>query len=316
MSAALRALRALTALTVTTTLVATPVRADAVSLSTAHVTVAADAEPLFAAPTRLDRIGRILAPVMIDGQGPFRFIVDTGASRSAISPRLVAKLGLQGARGADVRLSGVTGTAVVPTVRVGLLEAGAIRLQHRELPVIELPVLADADGILGADGFAGMRLDIDFVRDRVSITRSQRRRALPGHLTVPARLRFGGLLVVDAKIGTIPVRAVVDTGAERTLGNSALQRRLRLRPRLGAAAGETQVFGATEAMQAADSALAPPISFGAAQLTKLEVAFGDLHVFRVWGMEKSPAMLVGMDMLGTVSRLVIDYRRSEVFIKP
>ncbi|MFL6618280.1 MAG: hypothetical protein ACJ8MH_06740, partial [Povalibacter sp.] len=33
---------------------------------------------LFAAPTRADRIGRIMAPVTINGRGPFRLIVDTG----------------------------------------------------------------------------------------------------------------------------------------------------------------------------------------------------------------------------------------------
>src|SRR5690606_32715782 len=42
-------------------------------------------EALYASPTRRDRIGRIIAPVIINGQGPFRFVVDTGATHSAIS---------------------------------------------------------------------------------------------------------------------------------------------------------------------------------------------------------------------------------------
>jgi hypothetical protein len=37
-------------------------------------------EPRFVAPTRRDRIGRILAPVLVNGQGPFRLVLDTGAS--------------------------------------------------------------------------------------------------------------------------------------------------------------------------------------------------------------------------------------------
>src|SRR5438874_8726067 len=49
---------------------------------------------LFASPTRLDHIGRIIAPVMVNGQGPFRFIVDTGASWSTVSPHLAHTLGL------------------------------------------------------------------------------------------------------------------------------------------------------------------------------------------------------------------------------
>src|SRR5262245_51949478 len=30
----------------------------------------ADTQPLFATPTRFDRIGRVIAPVLIDGKGP------------------------------------------------------------------------------------------------------------------------------------------------------------------------------------------------------------------------------------------------------
>ena len=51
-------------------------------------------EPRFVAPTTWDRIGRVWAPVMINGQGPFRLVLDTGASRSAITRAVVDELGL------------------------------------------------------------------------------------------------------------------------------------------------------------------------------------------------------------------------------
>ena len=44
--------------------------------------------------TRSDRLGRVVAPVSVNGQGPFRFIVDTGANRSVLSQGLVERLGL------------------------------------------------------------------------------------------------------------------------------------------------------------------------------------------------------------------------------
>ena len=47
-------------------------------------------------------------------------------------------------------------------------------------------------------------------------------------------------------------------------------------------------------------------------LTNLEVIFADFHVFKLWGLDQEPAMLIGMDMLGVLERLVIDYRRNEV----
>ncbi len=160
-------------------------------------------EPLYAAPTTLDRVGRVLAPVLVDGQGPFRFIVDTGATRSALSPQLVARLGLPTDRSPPVRMQGVTGEAVVPTVRISRLQAGSLLLLDRELPVLEPHVFAQADGILGVEGMAGNRLDIDFVADRVTISRSRAQRAGPGFLVVPVHRRSGSLLIVDARIGRV-----------------------------------------------------------------------------------------------------------------
>src|SRR5258708_39945423 len=40
-------------------------------------------EPRFVAPTRRDRIGRIWAPVLIDGKGPYRVRLRTGANPPA-----------------------------------------------------------------------------------------------------------------------------------------------------------------------------------------------------------------------------------------
>ena len=49
-------------------------------------------EPRYVAPTRRDRIGRIWAPVMIDGKGPFRLALDTAASRSGVTASVAATL--------------------------------------------------------------------------------------------------------------------------------------------------------------------------------------------------------------------------------
>ena len=47
-------------------------------------------QPLYAAPTRPDRVGRMLAAVEVNGSGPYRFIIDLGANRSVLSSRLAA----------------------------------------------------------------------------------------------------------------------------------------------------------------------------------------------------------------------------------
>lgn len=110
-------------------------------------------EPAFATPTRRDRIGRIIAPVMINGQGPYRMLVDTGASRSTMSPELVEALGLKTTPDRVVLLNGVTGSAVVPFVTVDRMQAGDFVLEGSEVPVLYAPLMTDADGILGVAAF-------------------------------------------------------------------------------------------------------------------------------------------------------------------
>src|SRR5688572_19371127 len=87
----------------------------------------ADPDPLFAAPTRLDRIGRVMTHVKINGKGPFRFVIDTGASRSTLAPHLARALNLKPSVGRNVMLNGVTGAEEVTTVPVDSLEIGALK---------------------------------------------------------------------------------------------------------------------------------------------------------------------------------------------
>lgn len=65
-------------------------------------------------PTRRDKIGRIWAPVLINGQGPFRLVLDTGASGSAVNARVAQILGLAPDAAQSVLLRGVTGCVAVP----------------------------------------------------------------------------------------------------------------------------------------------------------------------------------------------------------
>jgi len=271
-------------------------------------------EPLYAAPTKLDRSGRILAAVLINGRGPFRFILDTGANTSALSPRIVEALGLQSAEGESVGVHGVTGSEMLPFVRVQTLRAGDIELRDSRLPVLAQHVFADADGILGVEGLQHARVDVDFSRDRVSISRSTRRRAPEDFMVVPARLEKNGLLLVNGRVGGVRVQIIIDTGAERSLGNlplrDALQHRVSHRDRT-----ETTVFGVTSEVSTGTSFVAPTISVGGARLTKLPVTFDDLHVFEIWNLADEPALVLGMDLLGTLKRFVIDYQRQELQIK-
>ena len=273
----------------------------------------ANPEPLFAAPTRLDRIGRVMTHVKVNGKGPFRFVIDTGASRSTLAPHLAKALGLTQATGRNVMLNGVTGAAEVPTVIVDSIEIGALKFTDQHLPVIFTSIMGNADGILGVAGFRDQRIDVDFKRDRVQVLASNGRRPHFSMVTARAHRNANGLMIVDLRVGRrLKTKAVIDTGAERTLGNLALQEALNKGRRKLREPVSAIVHGATPDIADGDVQEIKEASLGDMRLSNLEVIFADFHVFKLCGLDKEPAMLVGMDMLGVLERLVIDYRRNEV----
>jgi hypothetical protein len=268
---------------------------------------------LFAAPTRLDRIGRVMTMVMVNGKGPFRFVIDTGASRSTLAPHLARALNLQPSVGRNVMLNGVTGAAEVPTVAIDSIEIGALRFEKQDLPVIFTSIMGNADGILGVAGFQDQRIDVDFKRDRVSVLESTGKRPHFSMVTARATRNINGLMIVDVRVGRrIRAKAVIDTGAERSLGNLTLQSAMNKNRRRKREIVAAVVHGATPDIADGDVQEIKETTIGDMTLSNLEVIFADFHVFKLWGLDQEPALLVGMDVLGILERLVIDYRRNEV----
>ncbi len=121
-----------------------------------------------------------------------------------------------------MRLQGVTGSATVPTVRVNSLLIGDLLISGSKLPIIP-DALGGAEGILGNEGLVDRRVYIDFRHDIISITHSHNRAAPPGYYTVPFTLQRGRLLTVDAWLGRVRAKAIIDTGGQTTVGNLALR---------------------------------------------------------------------------------------------
>ena len=276
-----------------------------------------DAEAAYVAPTSRDRIGRIMVPVYINQRGPYAFVIDTGASRSVVAPHVAVALGLQPDPGRLLELRGVTGAEVVPSVYVRELRAGELVLSEQILPVVTPSVFADADGILGVDGFDRMCLSANFVRRSIRILRNGCPRISSDWARARGKLRFGGLLIVEARMrGPSRVQAIIDSGAERSLGNLALLKALKLEEKALDPLSATSVFGATSHRSVGSLLPTPTMYLGDLEIADLKVTFGDFDVFRLWNLEHEPAIVIGMDVLGTVDALMVDYRRGELRVLP
>lgn len=92
-----------------------------------------------------------LAPVTIDGKGPYAFALDTGAAKSAIDSQLSKRLGLPSVA-AGHHVEGVAGTVPARVVQVRSWQVGSIRLHTDTIDSIDLFGGRNGPaGLLGSD---------------------------------------------------------------------------------------------------------------------------------------------------------------------
>ena len=270
-----------------------------------------------------DHANRLVVQVLLNDQGPFAFLLDTGANQSAVSVALAQKLQLESASPAI--LQGVTGEATVARVKVATLEAGSLQLSNQKLAVINA-TLDGLDGVLGVDGFKNKRVAAHIVNNVVTITRSQSRSQSPtyaDYATFPLEFRNGLLALIPGSVPGVSIKAVIDTGSQGSLGTEPLRASLVLRGDTGHTQTITRVQGVTGAIQRGQSHLTPLIRLDCVGSTSYEyilvrnipIAYGDFHVFKLWGLRYEPALLVGMDILGRMDEVVIDYGNKQMYWK-
>jgi predicted aspartyl protease len=268
-------------------------------------------EPQFVAPTSRDKIGRVWAPVSINGIGRFRFVLDTGASGSAITAQAAAMLALRVDPTHTVLLRGVTGTSVVPTVHVDSLAVGDVILAPATLPVVA-DALGGTDGILGTEHFANKRIDIDFRHDSILITNSRGTRARLGFVSLPLERAYPGLLAIRASVAGVAVLALLDTGGQYTIGNEAMRAAILRRRARGVSA---RVIDVTAEEQLGETIASPTIRLGSIDIANPHITYGDMRIFEHLHLTHQPAVLLGMDVIGILDTFIIDYRRREVQIR-
>jgi Aspartyl protease len=267
-------------------------------------------EPRYVSPTRRDQIGRIWAPVVINGRGPFRLVLDTGASHSAITALVALALGIPTDQSPPVTLRGVTGFATVPTIRVDSLSVGDVAVDQAILPIVP-DALGGAEGILGSEGLINKRIFIDFRHDQINIAYSKNERSGRGFVSVPFHSIRGTLVVVDAVVGRVRVKAIIDTGGQATIANLALRDALNKDNTMFRGRTDS-IVGATKDVQQGELMATPAIELGEIEIKDPDVTYSDLYIFKQWKMTSQPAILIGMDTLGLLDTLIIDYHRHEL----
>ena len=259
---------------------------------------------------------RMTVDVSVVGQGPYRFLVDTGSERTVISRQLASQLRLGG--GQRTLLHSVIGARNVATVDIPSLRVSTKTLSVDDAPALEAANIG-ADGMLGIDTLRAHRVLFDFKAGTMAITPSARlsRPASDDEIVVRAKTRQGRLIFTEAKLDGQPVTVIIDTGSQITIGNIALgdamaRRRAQIVPEpltIQSVTGDTLL---------ARVAMLKRLEIGpGVGLQNVAVAFADAHIFRQMRLNKKPALLLGMNAMRAFDRISIDFAAKKVhFVVP
>ncbi|MEA3009468.1 MAG: hypothetical protein QOJ91_1160 [Sphingomonadales bacterium] len=260
--------------------------------------------------TDQDRWARMTVPVNIGANGPFAFVVDTGAERTSISQELAhdLRLGL----GSRARLHSMTEVSQIQTVLIPALEVGGRSVRDINAPALQRRFIG-AEGILGVDSLQSQRVSFDFARQLMTVSNSHRREeSWPADtIVVTARNRLGHLVLVDASVEGQKVWVILDTGAQTTVANNVLRRKLEEKGRLRTTV-PIVLQSVTGGHMNADQTIVKRIRLGGIDIHDMPVAFADVHPFAKLGLTKKPALLLGMDALRLFDRVSVDFPNRRV----
>jgi hypothetical protein len=153
--------------------------------------------------------GRVFVNVRVNGEGPFRFMIDLGASGNGrIDERLAAQLALRSV--GTARNSDGVNVATVAVVEVAELAFGPIVMDNLQLPSRDYNRSARSAplmGILGQAFFSDHLLTIDYPNQRLLISEE---RLVPGD---PHVVAYEGALRIPLTIGAVETTGGIDTGS-------------------------------------------------------------------------------------------------------
>ncbi|QFT76855.1 aspartyl protease family protein [Erythrobacter sp. THAF29] len=247
-----------------------------------------------------ERNRRMTIPVTIGGSGPFDFLIDTGSQATAVTHQIDRGLALP--RLGLATVVGMASRREVEVVEVNDLVVGTHTIHNITAPVLNRDHLG-ADGIIGLDSLQDFRVLIDFRKETITledVTKKMSRRGF--EIIVRARQKLGQLLITDAMVEGVRATVIIDTGAQASLGNLALQERIRARRR-----AEVLTMDVNGVTMTGDLAYVRSLEIEGLALRNVPLTFADAPAFEALGLKDQPVLSIGMQHLKMFDRVAIDF---------
>ncbi|MFX1272395.1 MAG: retroviral-like aspartic protease family protein [Promethearchaeota archaeon] len=161
-------------------------------------------------------------PVMINGEGPFVFVLDTGASITTVSSSLVEELGIPTYVGEKKKARGVGGNELpVLTAKIESLEIGFLQFQDEEVGVIDFANMLGTTGcgptagVIGHTILKNFRVGLNYGTLQLSLEESNGSDTMNAFEWIPFKyLMDSHLIGVPVYInGKGPFDHILDTGS-------------------------------------------------------------------------------------------------------
>lgn len=156
----------------------------------------------------------VFTDATINGAGPFRLLIDTGASSVSLSPAAARTAGIEAA--SAVRLATLAGETLVPAGMARSVSAGGAVIGHVEVLITDHPAIRtvdrDVDGVLGQSFLSRVPWMIDYRTRRFAAGDS----AVLLSRTIPefaCERAADSRLVLPLTIGKAVFRVALDSGA-------------------------------------------------------------------------------------------------------
>jgi predicted aspartyl protease len=245
---------------------------------------------------------RLTVAITIEGQGPFDFLIDTGAQATVLSRELADRLQLTDRMPAT--LVGLVSRVQTETVAVDGLMLGQHNFNVANAPLVDAQHLGNGiDGILGLDGLQQRRVLIDFIKRKIEVADAEELGGNRGYeIVVKARRRLGQLIITNALVDGVRTAVLVDTGAQGSVINQALVDRLRSRSRETTRLTDvngTQVEGQIHMLSA--------FKVGKMTINGIPAFVAESPALKALGLDDEPAMMLGMRELKLFRRVAIDF---------
>ena len=273
------------------------------------------------APYDIQEDGRIVVEARVNGQGPFTFALDTGASISVVFDELRNELSLEPVPGKSVMIHGMVASGKFPLVSISRLSLG--REVWADPRVASLPgetaVSAGIDGILGVDFLR--RYAVGFsTRDRVIRLYPPDllgRRTYRGWASVPLELEHfsdsgAALYFLEVEVAGQRIPAVFDLGSGLNVINWAAARSLGIDP-VNLRDGDL-LSGVIESAPVVARFRIAEVTTGRVLWRDENFTIADLEIFTTLMRDATPFALLGAGLF--VQRdFVIDFARDRLLVK-